>query len=72
MESSLRGKPVRGASLSKHVSTRGTRGGYSGSSGLGRGMSRFGNRGRRGHHHSFGTRTIGNEKEEEIETKTIA
>ena len=58
MDSSTRGKPVRGASLSEHVSTRGTRGGYRGNRGQDRGTTRTGISGRGGHNNSFGSRAI--------------
>ena len=70
MDSSTRGRPVRGASLSDRGSTRGARGEYKGNRGQGRG-TRYGNRGRGGHNNSFGTREIGNNSVEGTEPKDI-
>ena len=52
MNSPVSGKPVRGASLSDHVSIRGTREGFRGYRGNGRCISRIGSQGRGDHNNS--------------------
>lgn len=68
----MRGKPVRGAALSEHVSIKGTREGYRGNRGNGIGTSRIGNKDRGGHNNSFGFRATENSSVEETEPKTVA
>lgn len=69
---SVRGKPVRSASLSEHISIRGIRGGYRSFRGQSRGISILGNRGRGGHDNRIGTREIENTSLDATETKNIA
>ena len=71
MNSPVSGKPVKGASLSEHVSIRGTREGFRGYRGNSRCISRIGSRGRGGHNNSSSSKQESSTVEESG-PKTVA